>query len=211
MDDAIGQILAAVERKGVRDNTLVVFLSDNGAHGPTPNQGGPYPGDYGPLRVGNNNLPLRGFKAGVYEGGIRTPGVVYWPGHVPAAEVHTPMHAVDWLPTLGRLAGVQFPDDLKGDGQDIWPDIIRARAQTLPRTIYSAGVGFRSAALRYGDWKLVVTRTADGKVAREELFNLADDLGEAKDLAATEPEILADLKHRLETIAGNDRDALANE
>ncbi len=79
MDDAIGRVLAVLDRRKLRDNTLVLFLSDNGAHGPSPNQGGPYPGDYGALKVGNDNLPWRGHKSGVYEGGIRTPGIAHWP------------------------------------------------------------------------------------------------------------------------------------
>jgi arylsulfatase A-like enzyme len=216
MDDAIGQVLAVLDRKQLRTNTLVLFLSDNGAHGPSPNQGGPYPGDYGPLRVGNDNLPLRGYKSGVYEGGIRTPGVARWPGKLAPGEVHTPLHAVDWMPTLCALAGAKPTGDLKWDGMNIWPVLTRQEKAPLPRTIYSAGTGFRSAALRHGDWKLIVSRAAEGKKGpkqspSEELFNLASDPGETKNLAAEKPDVLADLKQRLATISARDKDAVAND
>jgi arylsulfatase A-like enzyme len=211
MDDVIGQVVAALERKQVRDNTVVIFLSDNGAHGPSANQGGPYPGDYGPLKVGNDNRPLRGHKGGVYEGGIRTPGVVNWPGRVPAGETHAPMHAVDWMPTLTRLAGVQPPGGLPCDGQDIWPVISGKGATAAPRAIYSAGVRFRTAALRHGDWKLIVTRADGNKAEKVELYHLVEDIGEANDLAKAKPEIVADLKRRLAVISASDNDAVVRE
>jgi len=119
MDDTIGQVLGALDRKGLREKTLVIFLSDNGAHAPSANQGGPYPGDYGKLMVGNDNRPLRGYKAGVYEGGIRTPGVVHWPGQVKAGESTAVMHAVDWLPTLWGLAGVELRPDRPDGVEDM--------------------------------------------------------------------------------------------
>src|SRR6267142_2606883 len=79
MDDAIGQVLAVLDRKKLRENTLVLFFGDNGAHPPSDNQGGAYPGSYERFQVGNNNNPLRGHKSGIYEGGIRTPGLACWP------------------------------------------------------------------------------------------------------------------------------------
>ncbi|KAF0178139.1 MAG: Sulfatase [Limisphaerales bacterium] len=216
MDDAIGQVLAALDRKQLRASTLVLFLSDNGAHGPSPNQGGPYPGDFGPFRVGNDNLPLRGHKSGVYEGGIRTPGIAHWPGKLAPGEVHIPMHAVDWMPTLCALAGAKPAGDLKWDGANIWPLLTRAEQSPAPRTIYSAGTGFRSAAVRHGDWKLIVNHAAAGKKGTkqppaEELFNLATDPGETKNLAAEKPEVLADMKRRLAEVSARDKDAVAKD
>lgn len=216
MDDVIGQVLAALDRKKLRANTLVLFLSDNGAHGPQPNQGGPYPGDFGALRVGNDNLPLRGHKSGVYEGGIRTPGVAHWPGKIAPGEIHTPLHAVDWMPTLCALAQAKPPGDLKWDGANIWPLLTRAEKSPAPRSIYSAGTGFRSAALRHGDWKLIVNRAAEGKKGAkqppaEELFHLATDPGETKNLAAEKPDVLAEMKRRLAEISARDKDAVAND
>jgi arylsulfatase A-like enzyme len=96
MDDGSGRVLEALERKGLRKNTAVIFLSDNGAHPPIRNDGQPYPGKYPSDRVGNDNLPLRGHKGGVYEGGVRTPGVVHWPGRLrPSMSVPGARHLVN--------------------------------------------------------------------------------------------------------------------
>lgn len=212
MDDAIGQVLSTLEKKNVRQNTLVLFFGDNGAHRPGSNQGGPYPGDYGTLLVGNDNLPWRGHKSTVYEGGIRTPALAHWPGRLASGAVHTPVHAVDWMPTLCALAGAKSQGDLHWDGLDIWP-ALTGKSESLPvRAIYSAGVGFRSAALRYGDWKLVVQKrnpdaSASGSSATEELFNLESDPGESKNLAAEKPEVLAEMKRRMVEISSRDREA----
>lgn len=211
MDDAIGQVLAVLERRQFRANTLVIFLSDNGAHPPSDNQGGPYPGTYARLKVGNDNRPLRGHKSGVYEGGIRTPGVVHWPGRLRPGEVHTPLHAVDWMPTLCALAGVKPASDLKWDGINIWP-VLAGEKETLPaRTLYSAAPAFRARMVRHGDWKLVVTAGGAKKAAAEELFDLAADPGETRNLATEQPAVLADMKRRLTVISARDQDAVAND
>lgn len=212
MDDAIGQVLAELDRKQLRDHTLVIFLSDNGAHPPSDNQGGPYPGEYARLKVGNHNRPLRGHKTQVYEGGIRTPGVVRWPGRLEPGEIHTPLHAVDWMPTLCALAGADKPaEDLKWDGTNIWP-VLAGSVESMPdRTLYSAAGGFRAQMVRHGNWKLVVTQASGKKGPSEELFDLAADLGEAKNLAAEQPAVLADMKRRLAEISARDRDAVPND
>jgi arylsulfatase A-like enzyme len=217
MDDAIGQILAVLDKKKLRDNTLVLFFGDNGAHPPSDNQGGAYPGEYSRVQVGNDNAPLRGYKSGVYEGGIRTPGLASWPGKLAATENHTPLHAVDWMPTLCVLAGAKFAGvvDLRLDGSNIWPVLTHELDSFPDRTLYTAAPGFRAQAVRHGDWKLVVTR-ADSKksgaaTAREELFNLASDLGETKNLAAERPDVLAEMMKRLAEISKRDKDAVAND
>lgn len=218
MDDAIGRVLAALERRKLRENTLVLFLSDNGAHPPTANQGGPYPGDFGPLKVGNDNRPWRGFKTEVYEGGIRTPGVAHWPGRIPQRELDAPIHAVDWMPTLCALSGAAPRGELKWDGRDIGPLLFRRQTHSAPRTLYSAGVSFGSAAVRHGNWKLVTTYTPDRtgdrsrldpdrKVVSEELFDLSSDPAEAHNLAAPEPERLREMRNRLKEISARDGDA----
>ncbi len=211
MDDAIGQVLAELDRRQLRDRTLVIFLSDNGAHGPSDNQGGPYPGEYAQVKVGHDNLPLRGHKTQVYEGGIRTPGVVSWPGRLGPGEIHTPLHAVDWMPTLCALAGAEPPGDLKWDGANIWP-VLSGQATALPaRTLYSVAPGFRAQMVRYRDWKLIVTKASGKQGPTEELYDLATDLGEAKNVAAERPEVLADLKQRLTEVSARDRDAVATD
>src|SRR5581483_11754551 len=121
--------------------------------------------------------------------------------------------AVDWMPTLCNLAGARPSGDLKWDGSDVWPVLTQSASAAGPRTIYSAGVGFRSQMVRHGDWKLILT-SADGKkgkAAQEELFNLASDLAEAKNLAGQMPEKVAEMKQRLAEISRRDRDAVAND
>jgi len=218
LDDAIGQVLAVLERKKFRDNTLVIFLSDNGAHQSGDNQGGPYPGDYGHLKVGNDNKPWRGHKSGVYEGGIRTPGVVHWPAKLKQGEIHAPLHAVDWMPTLCALAGAKVAGDLKWDGSNIWSVLAHPEKLFPSRALYSAAPGFRAQMIRHGDWKFIVTKAgntkgqpARGGNAGEELFNLASDPSEAKNLAAENPEVLTEMKRRLEEISAADRDAVAKD
>lgn len=217
MDGAITEVLAALDRKKLRDNTIVIFLSDNGAHPPTANQGGAYPGNYGDLKVGHDNTPFRGYKTEVYEGGIRTPGIVHWPAKLKPGKLETPMFVVDWMPTFCALAGANPPGDLKWDGVNLWP-LLSGQVKGLPaRTLYSASPSFRAQMVRHGDWKLVVTKTESKKKKKggagvgEELFNLIQDPSETKNLAADKPEILAEMKQRLKDISARDKDALPND
>jgi arylsulfatase A-like enzyme len=215
MDDAIGQILAVLDRKRLREKTLVVFFGDNGAHGLSDNQGGAYPGEYERLQVGNDNKPWRGHKSGIYEGGIRTPGLASWPGKLATGEVHTPLHAVDWMPTLCSLAGASPSGDLKWDGADVWPALSQPGKGLPMRTLYTAAPGFRAQAVRHGDWKLVVTHSNAKKnkatAGQVELFNLASDPAESKNLASEMPDKLAEMQRRLSEISARDRDAVAND
>jgi arylsulfatase A-like enzyme len=211
MDDAIGQVLAELDCRQLRDRTLVIFLSDNGAHPPSDNQGGPYPGEYARVKVGNDNRPWRGHKTQVYEGGIRTPGVVCWPGHLNPCEIHTPLHAVDWMPTLCALAGAEPAHDLKWDGTNVWP-ILTQQASILPaRTLYSAAPSFRAQMVRHGDWKLVVTKSSGKKGPTEELFDMAADPSETRNLAAEQPGVLAEMKRRLDEVSARDGDSVVKD
>ncbi len=186
MDDAIGQMLAAVERTGQRENTLVIFISDNGSFPAWRN--GAYPGTYPPCPRLGSNLPYRGYKAQLYEGGIRVPTCVNWPGKLEPGKVDTLTHVVDWMPTLTKLAGYEPKSDLNWDGIDIWPWITGEETQTVPRTIYWKFIGGQMA-IRHGDWKLILPR--------QELFNLADDPCEKRNVATSEPARVADLLQRL--------------
>jgi arylsulfatase A-like enzyme len=211
MDEAIGQVLEALQQQNLRQNTLVIFLSDNGAHAPSSNQGGPYPGDYGDLKVGNDNRPWRGHKSGLYEGGIRTPGIVHFPARLQPGQIHVPLHAVDWMPTLCALAGTKIAGEPNWDGTDIWP-VLSGREKSPPsRTIYSAAPGFRAQMVRHGNWKLVISANSGKRAASEELFDLAADPAESKNLALQRPEILAEMKGRLAEIAARDRDSIARD
>ncbi len=189
MDDAIGQMIEALNRTGQRKNTLVVFTSDNGST-PSWRPRGRYPGEHKPCPVLGSNLPLRGHKATLYEGGIRVPTAVNWPGVLEAGKiVDSPVHVVDWMPTLCRLAGYEPDSDLQWDGRDIWPLLSGEVQQAEPRVLYWRFTGGRTA-IREADWKLLLGK--DGR--RAELFNLAEDPYEKQNLAKQYPERVAKLK-----------------
>ena len=189
MDDAIGRIIEAVERTGQRENTLVVFFSDNGAL--TNHEGGKYPPPDPPLANFSSNAPLHGQKGETYEGGIRVPAFVNWPTVIQPRKVTTPVHVVDWMSTLANISGVTDFGSLT-DGQNIWP-LLDGKVNTLPpRTFYwVVNEDRRWVALRQGDWKILRNLRKDW-----ELYNLADDPHELTDLADTMPSHLNDLKRR---------------
>ncbi|OAI56526.1 hypothetical protein AYO49_04080 [Verrucomicrobiaceae bacterium SCGC AG-212-N21] len=212
-DDSVGQIVAALERKGVRENTLVLFLSDNGAHDNVDNKQDKYPGADGreALMIKGSNGPLRGFKSSVYEGGIRTPGVAHWPARWKPRAVDYPLSMTDWLPTLCGIAGATVPAEIKRDGRDILP-LLSGEADKMllkPRTIYSASAGFRSRAVRDGAWKLIVTTGGKGGKETRELYNVVEDIGETKNLAAAQPDKVKELDALLAKLAADDQPAKA--
>lgn len=193
VDEAIGQIAAALDEKGLTANTLVIFSSDNG---------GPNPGKV------TMNTPLRAGKGTIYEGGMRVCAFATWPGKIPAGiTIKEPLHAVDWQPTLLKLAGATTEQNLPSDGLDVWP-VLAQGAKSPHDAILLMGTTPGRAAIRMGDWKLLTnanekdaeesadedTKTA-GKV---ELYNLAEDLGETKNLAASNPEKVKELHARLD-------------
>jgi arylsulfatase A-like enzyme len=182
MDDAIGRMVEALERTGMRENTLIVFASDNGSI-PRWRPRGSYPGTYKACPVLGSNLPLRGLKAQLYEGGIRVPTIVNWPGKLAPRKVDSPVHVVDWMPTLTRLAGYKSKEDLKWDGRNIWPLLTGQVTPPEPRTLYWRFTRGRSA-IRHGDWKLIVDQVQKSV----ELYNLAVDPYEKHDLAGERPE-----------------------
>jgi len=202
MDDAVGKIVAALDRTGKRDNTMIVFFSDNGGT-QARNDDPQYPADnYTPGRAHGNNLPLRGNKTQLYEGGIRVTAFANWPGKLKPGRFIAPLHAVDWMPTLCALGGANPKGDLKWDGRDVWP-WLSGSTKPEPRALYWAGTRFQTAAVRDGDWKLFLTRKSD----KAELFNLASDPFEKEDLAAKESERVQRLRTLLEQLAARDNDA----
>lgn len=189
LDDCIGQIVAALDRTGQREETLIVFTSDNGgSHSWTDTQ--QYGGGHIPCPVLGDNTPLRGWKGQVYEGGIRVPALAHWQGAIEPGECEQPVHIVDWFPTIAALVGYPADDSLQFDGSNIWP-LLSGKVEQLPeRTLYWKRAN-NSFALRHGPWKL----HADGK--RRELYNLADDPNEQHDLAAQQPQRVAALEELL--------------
>jgi arylsulfatase A-like enzyme len=205
MDEAIGQILAALDARGFHTNTLIFFSSDNG---------GPNPG-----RVTSNG-PLRAGKGTVYEGGTRVCACVAWPGRIKAGSVvKEPLHVVDWYPTLLKLAGASLDQKLPLDGCDLLPVLTQGKPSPHDEILLNAAP--RGGAIRVGDWKLVingVTGTGEQddetpapakrkKAARKdpppglELFNLAQDLSEKQNLAADKPEKVKELRARYDAFA----------
>jgi arylsulfatase A-like enzyme len=186
MDEAIGKVVAALEEKGMMDETLVIFASDNG---------GPSPG-----RVTSNG-ELRAGKGTVYEGGIRSCSFVHWRGRIRGGQtIREPLHAADWYPTLAKLTGAPMEQKLPLDGKDIWP-VLTEGAKSPHEVLMVCGTRRGEAAVRMGDWKLVVGaggKAKDGKVGVEELYNLADDPGEKRDLAGERVEKVRELRARYE-------------
>ncbi|MBM3494027.1 MAG: sulfatase [Armatimonadetes bacterium] len=199
MDASLGSILANLDRHGIADNTAVIFVSDNGglsAHG---RGGEPH----------THNAPLRSGKGSAYEGGIRPPMLVRWPGHAVAGSVcDAPVITNDIFATVLRIAGTPsnrsagVPPATSSDGMDLTPVLadpskpVRARALFwhYPHVWGVAGPGIAPfSAVRKGAWKLVYFH-ADG---RRELYNVVEDIGETRDLSADHPAIVLDLSRTL--------------
>lgn len=207
MDEMIGKIIAAIDDTGRRSNTLFIFSSDNG---------GPQPG------VVTSNGPLRAGKGTLYEGGTRTCAFAAWDGHIKAgSRVDALAHMVDWYPTLIKLAGGSLKQQLPLDGLDIWPCITEGKKS--PRQELLLNSTPTTGAIRVGDWKLVLNgqrgandeadnnepgarkagpaRKRAGQERSTELFNLADDPYEKKNLVESNPSKVQELKARYDSYA----------
>jgi arylsulfatase A-like enzyme len=187
MDDAIGQIIEAVDETGQLENTLILFLSDNG--GLLNHDGKEYPEPDPPLHGISSNAPWRGYKTEVYEGGIRVPAFISWAGQLRPRKIETPLHAIDWLPTIARLIGTTtgLPEDM--DGQDIWPILTGKQTQPSSRSLYWVTQEDRRwLALRQGNWKIIRFRQEPWQ-----LYNLKSDPSESQDLTSEHPEKLQEL------------------
>ena len=199
MDEAIGQVLDALEKQGLSRNTLVVFSSDNG--GPAP-------------RKVTDNGKLRAGKTTIYEGGVRAAAAASWPGRIKAGTVVTqPIHTVDWYPTLLKLAGASLQQPLPIDGLDAWGTI--ARGETSPHREILINASPMSGAIRAGRWKLVLNGdTGQTEVARREkgdnpaaapsqieLFDLDVDPGEQRNVAEGNAEKVRELRDRYKALA----------
>ncbi len=179
LDGDVGRLLALLKELKLDDNTLVIFTSDNGPH----HEGGFDPDFF------DSNGPLRGYKGGVTEGGIREPMIARWPGHVPAGEVtNAPVYFADMLPAFADLGGGKAPTNI--DGIDITPTLKgKSQPELSNRFIYwefyKNGVVAQSA--RWQHWKAV----RDPKTKKMELYDLTTDVGEARDVAAQHPDVAA--------------------
>lgn len=202
VDDGVGKIMATLDRLKLMDNTVVIFYSDNGGHGPV-----------------TDMAPLRGHKGTYYEGGIRVPFAIKWPGKIKAGTSEEPITAVDLFPTLCEIAQVQMPEQVC-DGHSIVAHAT-GNSKTIsssgePRALFwhfpaylessrlrrlyteQRGPIFRTrpcSVIRKGNWKLLqFFETGD-----TELYNLASDIGETKNLAAENPAIASSLLQELKS------------
>lgn len=200
VDEAVGRIEAALKAAGRLENTLIVFSSDNG---------GPPPGD---------NTPLRDFKGTIFEGGTRAAAFATWPGRIPADQrVRQPMHMADWYPTLISQAGGSLEQKLPIDGLDVWPMLTKGAPSPHDAILSVSTQGPARAAVRMGDWKLIVSGNADADVGEDDgagkakkkgkkapakyepvaLYHLAEDPSESKNLADAQPERVKAMRTRL--------------
>ncbi len=182
VDESVGRVLDTLDRLNLSDNTIVLFCSDNGGHSGA-----------------TSNAPLRGAKGMLYEGGIRVPMIVKWPGVTPAGAVcQEPVMGIDFYPTLLEMTATPTPDALVLDGRSLVP-LLRDPAASLGRSAlfwhfpcFLQGRGdphggpFRTTpagAIRMGDWKLIEWF----ETGRTELYHLSEDLGEQHDLSRNDP------------------------
>jgi arylsulfatase A-like enzyme len=208
LDDAVGRILAELDRSQRRQNTLVVFTSDNGGS-TAENNDLKYPDDNCPNgKLIGNNVPWRGEKGSLYEGGTRVPTIVHWPGRIKPGKSAAPVQIIDWMPTIAALAGYRPERDLKWDGVDLTALFLHGQPPA-ERPLYTVAPSWRARSLRLGDWKLVVT--GENSNRKVELFDLAADPQEAKNLAESQPGRVAELQKRLDEAAARDRDAEAKD
>jgi arylsulfatase B len=194
MDQEIGRVLRALEKRQMRDNTLIVFQSDNG--GP---RSAKFTGEVDMSRsiIPADNGPYRDGKGTLYEGGTRVAALANWPDRIkPGSVVDQPIHIVDMYPTLTRLAGAPLGKNKPLDGMDVWPTLSDGKPSPRDEVVYDIEP-FR-AALRKGDWKLVWQATLPSRV---ELFNLAEDPAEKTNLADKNHQKVADLQQRIEALA----------
>jgi len=179
VDDSVGAIRAKLDELGLSDRTILIFTSDNGGLIGRPNN---------PITT---NPPYRAGKGSAYEGGVRVPLIVLWPGETkPGSTTDAQTITPDFLPTLAEACGFQIPQDHPIDGVSLVPALKRS-GNLKPRPLYwhyphyHPGGATPYSAVRDGDWRLVEF-FEDGRV---ELFNLAEDVGETKNVAAAHPDI----------------------
>jgi arylsulfatase A-like enzyme len=194
MDDQIGRVLAALDRKHMRENTLIVFHSDNGG---TRNAMFAGEGDPTKIKVPCDNGPYRDGKASLYEGGTRVVAIANWPGHIKPGVIDEMIHVVDLYPTFVGLAGGSTAKAKPLDGLDMWPTLSAGRPSARTEIVYNVEI-FR-AGVREGDWKLVWRAPLPQRV---ELYNIAEDPAEQHDRAAEHPEKVAALQQRANQLAG---------
>jgi arylsulfatase A-like enzyme len=191
LDAAVGKIVDHIDSLGLRENTIILYISDHG-----------HSVEERTFFGGGSAGPYRGAKGSLFEGGIRVPCIASWPGHFPEGTVRDQMVvSMDWFPTLAKLCGLTL-SDRKLDGKDI-SDVLASEDASSPHDWLHWQLGDQWA-VRQGDWKLVMNpRDLGGPEPTEEiklfLANLADDIGESKNLAGEQPDVVEALTKLHET------------
>jgi len=199
LDDSVGRVLKAVEEKGILDNTLIVFLSDNG-----------------PAKSGSEK-PLRGGKYVTMEGGMRVPAIFSWPGKIPGGQVSDAMiTSLDLLPLFSHIAGAELPKDRTLDGKNIY-SILTGKEEKSPHSYFHYYNGLNLQAVRNERWKLHFPRTVEDQpywakkgggnkkkifitLKEPMLYDLQSDVGEKRNLLKDYPEIATELMKEAERI-----------
>jgi len=197
IDWSTGVLMAELIRLGLTDNTIVIFTSDNGSR----EQG-----------EGGDNGPLRGHKGQVWEGGMRVPGIVHWPGKIKAGAVSKELvTAMDFYPTLASLVGYRVPAKPARDGYDVSGIWLGQPDAKSPYDAFFYYMVDRLQAVRMGNWKLHLGLTKQ-RIApkKHQLYNLASDLGETTDVAQAHPEIVQTLLDRMQVIREDIGDKILN-
>jgi arylsulfatase A-like enzyme len=195
LDDNIGRVVAALDKKGLRENTLILFHSDNGG-----TRNAMFTGvmaDVSKIKLPCDNGPYREGKGTLFEGACCVCACANWPGHIkPGTTVDGMIHALDLYPTLAALAGASTAKCKPLDGLNVWDTI--AEGKPSPRTEFVYNIEPFRAAPRQGDWKLIWNPLLPSSV---DLYNLAQDPAEENNLAAAKPEKVAALQQRLNALA----------
>jgi arylsulfatase B len=194
LDEQIGRVVAALDKKGMRENTLILFHSDNGGTRNKKMTG--VMADVSKINLPCDNGPYREGKGSLFEGACRVCACANWPGHIKAQTVDGMIHAVDLCPTLAALAGASTAKCKPLDGINVW-DVI-AEGKPSPRTELVYNIEPFRAALRQEEWKLIWRAMIPSSV---DLFNLAQDPFETNNLASANPDKVAAMQQRIDALA----------
>jgi arylsulfatase A-like enzyme len=191
VDRQVGEIRALLKELGLDKNTVIVFTGDNGAFRYFPDA--QYPeGVFSPNVDPKTGVKFRGFKGQLYEGGLRVPAIVHWPGKIEGGRVtDLPCYFPDMMPTLAELAGAECPKDT--DGLSLLPELLgeKAAGRKQPKHEYLYWEHQKDVAVRMGSWKAI---QVGGNAAPWQLYDLSTDLSETKDVAAQHVDVLAKMK-----------------
>lgn len=193
MDNSIGKILDALKNKGIEKNTLVMFLSDNGGQKSWSSKT-EYNGKFKPHDVLGDNRPLRDWKTSLYDGALRVPAILIWPGKIIPRKIDEAVNVTDVYPTLASLAGATIPEELKLDGLNFM-GILNGKKSPQNRIMYWRSNN--AIALKKGDWKLIHKGRTIGE-GNDELYNIQMDPHETEDISVQNPELVIELKKEIQ-------------